>query len=72
MGSWPRVEGDELLSFLHMLMKFNSLSDYAVSLESITPVVFLFCLIKNCKSAPSEKMDEICIFFYLRIMMICW
>ncbi len=33
-------------------------SDYAVSLKSVTFVIFLFLVIENCKSALPEKTDD--------------
>lgn len=42
-----------------MHVQFNSLSGYAESLKLITSAVFLFRVIENCKSALSEKMENI-------------
>lgn len=46
-----------------MHVQFNSLSYYAESFESITFVIFLFQVIKNCKSALSEKNGLLVILF---------
>lgn len=51
-GLWPNEEGDELYRSHFLRVQFN-----ADSLKLITLVVFLFRVIKNCKSALSEKMD---------------
>ncbi len=53
----PNVEGNKLFSSSYTHMQLNSFSDHAESLNLTIIVDFLLWVIKNFKSALSEKMD---------------